>query len=78
MAVMSERASRATAARSFSKVGGRLFRKYVILFAGVVCLVLTANSIVEIWMSYREQRTFLVRTQRDQAETAAVKIAQFF
>jgi len=60
-----------------SKANGRLFRKYVFLFAGVVCVALTANSLSEIWIAYQEQKAFLIRVQHDHAETAAAKITQF-
>jgi signal transduction histidine kinase len=65
------------APRAPRKVSGRLFRKYVALFVGIVCVALTANSISEIWMAYEEQEAFLIRAQHDRAETAADKIGQF-
>ena len=36
----------------------RLFRKYVGLLIAVVALVLVANSAVEIWFRYQDQRRF--------------------
>ena len=39
-----------------ARLGGRLFRKYVVLFIGVVCAALVANGLVDIWFSYREQK----------------------
>src|SRR5712691_10622347 len=59
------------------KVRGRLFRKYVALFAAVVCTTLVINGLLDIWFSYREQKTLLIRIQRQQAEAAALKIGQF-
>ena len=56
---------------------GRLFRKYVALFAAVVAVGLLANGLIEIWFSYQEQRTALVRMQGAQAEGAAEKISEF-
>jgi signal transduction histidine kinase len=56
---------------------GRLFRKYVALFVAVVSVALIANGVFEIWFSYREHQEALVRIQREQAESAAAKIAQF-
>ena len=56
---------------------GRLFRKYAATFAGVVCLALVSNGLVDIWFSYREQRDLLVRIQQGQAEAAAANISQF-
>jgi signal transduction histidine kinase len=59
------------------RVRGRLFRKYVALFVAVVSVALIANGLFEIWFSYREHQEALVRIQREQAESAAAKIAQF-
>ena len=56
---------------------GRLFRKYAASFAAVVCLALVANGMLDIWFSYQEQRTLLVRIQRGQADAAAANIARF-
>src|SRR5215831_15994529 len=57
--------------------GGRLFRKYVLLFAGVLCAALVVNGLLDIWFSYREQTALLIRIQREQAESIAAKIDQF-
>ena len=57
--------------------GGRLFRKYVALFVAVVTVALLANGLIEIWFSYQELRTELMRAQRAQAEAAAEKISEF-
>jgi signal transduction histidine kinase len=59
------------------KARGRLFRKYVTLFAAVVAIALIANGLIEAWFSYHEQRSLLVRMQRQQAEAAAMRIGQF-
>jgi len=58
-------------------VRGRLFRKYVALFVGVVAAALLANGLFEIWFSYREHEDALIRIQREQAQAAAAKIEQF-
>ena len=60
-----------------SIVRSRLFIKYVILFVAVVGLALVANGAFDIYFSYQEQKTSLVRIQREQAEAAAGKIGQF-
>jgi signal transduction histidine kinase len=57
--------------------GGRLFRKYVLLFAGVLCAALVVNGLLDIWFSYREQKSLLIRIQRERAELIAAKIDQF-
>jgi signal transduction histidine kinase len=56
---------------------GRLFRKYVALFVGVVSLSLIINGGAEVWFSYQEHQQALIRIQREQAEAAAAKIGQF-
>jgi signal transduction histidine kinase/CheY-like chemotaxis protein len=56
---------------------GRLFRKYAVVLAGLVCVALVANGLLDIWFSYREQRALLVRVQAEQARAAAAKISQF-
>ena len=56
---------------------GRLFRKYVALFVGVVAVALVANGLFEIWFSYEEHEDALIRIQSEQAQAAAAKIEQF-
>src|SRR5438445_12299429 len=56
---------------------GRLFRKYVALFLVVVGLALVPNGLLDVWFSYRELKTLLVRIQSEQAKSAAEKIGQF-
>ena len=60
-----------------TRARGRLFRKYVGLFLAVVCIALLTNGLSEIWFSYQEHKTSLIRIQREQAEAAAAKIGQF-
>jgi signal transduction histidine kinase len=62
---------------SASPLRGRLFRKYVFLFLAVVCVALVTNGLSEIWFSYQEHKSSLIRIQREQAESAAAKISQF-
>jgi signal transduction histidine kinase len=59
------------------KARPRLFRKYITLFATVVCLALITNTVFDIWFSSQEQKTLLTRVQRVQADSAANKISQF-
>ena len=58
-------------------VRSALFRKYVSLFLAVITIELITNGLFEVWFSYREHRTTLVRIQQEQAESAASKITQF-
>ncbi len=64
-------------AEAGKRAHGRLFRKYVGLFLAVVCVALLTNGSSEIWFSYQEHKTALIRIQREQAEAAAAKIGQF-
>jgi two-component system, NtrC family, sensor kinase len=59
------------------KVRRGLFLKYAGLFVAVVCIALLTNGAFEIWFSYQEHKTSLIRIQREQAESAAAKISQF-
>jgi class 3 adenylate cyclase len=56
---------------------GRLLRKYVALFAAVVCAALLGNGLVDVWFLYREQTAALMRLQSEQADAGAAKIGQF-
>jgi hypothetical protein len=47
--------------------------QYVALFVVVVCLALLANGMFEVWFSYQEHKSSLVRIQREQAEAAAAE-----
>ena len=58
-------------------ISGPLFRKYVALFLAVVCVPLVTNVAFQVWFSYAEHKTALIRIQREQAEAAATKIGQF-
>ena len=58
-------------------VRGRLFRKYTAMFVAVVCAALVVNGAFEIWFSYQEQKSLLVRIQQEQANAAAASIGDF-
>jgi signal transduction histidine kinase len=77
MVVRASEPSVATTAPAPTSVRGRLFRKYALLFAGIVSAALVANGLLDIWFSYREQKALLIRIQREQADAAAAKISQF-
>ena len=59
------------------KTRGRLFRKYTILFVGLVGGSLLASGAVETYFSYEENKAMLVRIQREKAAAAAAVIRQF-
>ncbi len=56
---------------------GRLFRKYVIVFAGLVSGALLASGAIEIYFSYQENRAGLVALQREKALGVASRIEDF-
>src|SRR5215813_9719528 len=55
----------------------RLFRKYVGLFAAVVCVALLTNGAFEVWFYYRDHKASLIHIQHEQADAAADKIGRF-
>src|SRR5262245_5490529 len=56
---------------------GRLFRKYVLLFIGLVSFVLLINSALDFWFTYDENKAALFRIQQEKAGSAARRIEQF-
>jgi signal transduction histidine kinase len=60
-----------------AKARGGLFRKYIVLFVAVVCAALLSSGLLEIYFSYQELKTSLIRLQREQADAAAAKLGQF-
>src|SRR5689334_24877579 len=47
------------------------------MFLAVICVVLLSSAVLDIWFSYWELRDALVRVQRAEAVTAALRIEQF-
>jgi len=56
---------------------GRLFRKYVLFFAGVVLLALLSSAAIQYQFFVRDFTGFSVRLQREQAQAAADKVDDF-
>jgi signal transduction histidine kinase len=56
---------------------GRLFRKYVVLFAALVSGALLASGAIEIYFSYQETTEGLRRLHREKALSAATRIGEF-
>src|SRR5262249_15557356 len=69
--------SRIAELSGWRQISGPLSRKYVAWFLAVVCVALLSNGLLEIWLSYHEHRTTLIRIQREQAAAAAKEIGQF-
>ncbi len=59
------------------RAGGRLFGKYAAVLILLVGGVLLLSSLVNLYFSYRETKSALVRLQRQQALAAASRIEQF-
>jgi len=68
---------RALRGLGWEEISGPFFRKYVALFLAVICVILLSSALLDIWFSYRELRDALVRVQRGEAVTAALRIEQF-
>ena len=56
---------------------GPLFRKYLLLFAGIVSTTLVVSGAADLWFTYRETKVLLLRIQQEQADASAAKIRQF-
>src|SRR5262245_55144492 len=56
---------------------GRLLRKYVSVLFLLVGGMLLLSSVVNLYFSYRQTKTALIRVQRQQALAAAGRIEQF-
>jgi PAS domain S-box-containing protein len=56
---------------------GRLLRKYVVVFVGLVGGVLMASSLVELYFTYQETKRAIVREERAKATAAAAQIERF-
>jgi signal transduction histidine kinase len=60
-----------------SRRGGKLFRKYILLFVALVGGTLLANGALELWFSYQENKEALAQVQHEKALAAAARIEQF-
>jgi len=56
---------------------GRLFRKYVVIFAALFSGALLTSGLVQLYFSYQENQTAVVSLERGQAVAAASTIEQF-
>jgi PAS domain S-box-containing protein len=64
-------------ARSEASPRGRLFRKYVLFFVGLVGIALLVNGGVDFWFGYKENKEALIRIQQEKADAAAQRIEEF-
>jgi len=56
---------------------GRLYRKYALLFIGLVGTALLINSGFDFWFSYQEKKAALIQVQQEKADAAAKRIEEF-
>src|SRR5258706_15779244 len=56
---------------------GRLFRKYVVVFVALVGGTLVASTLLQLYFSYQESQSALLRVERVEASRAAQRISQF-
>jgi PAS domain S-box-containing protein len=56
---------------------GRLFRKYVLFFVGLVAVALLVNGGFDFWFGYQENKDSLIRVQQEKADGAAQRIEEF-
>jgi signal transduction histidine kinase len=56
---------------------GRLFRKYVLFFVGLVAAALLVNGGLDFWFGYQENKAGLIRIQQQKADAAAERIEGF-
>jgi signal transduction histidine kinase len=64
-------------ATALRRPGGKLFRKYIMLFVALVGGTLLASGALEVWFSYQEHKAALARIQQEKALAAAARIEQF-
>jgi PAS domain S-box-containing protein len=56
---------------------GRLFRKYVLFFVGLVAVALLVNGGFDFWFGYQENKEALIHLQQEKADAAAQRIEEF-
>src|SRR5260221_2900924 len=56
---------------------GQLFRKYVVVFVALVGGTLVASTLLQLYFSYQESQSALLRIERVEAARAAQRISQF-
>jgi len=56
---------------------GTLFRKYVIVLIAFIGGMLIARGMMELYMSYRDNKAAMLRLQREKATGAALRIEHF-
>ena len=59
------------------RVRSPIFRKYVLVFVAVIGGMLIARGLIELYISYRDNKAALVRLQREKAAAAALRIEHF-
>ena len=63
--IPADRSGEADTARTQSTPRGRLFRKYVLFFVGLVGVALLINGGVDFWFGYQENKAALISVQQE-------------
>jgi diguanylate cyclase (GGDEF)-like protein len=58
-------------------MGGRLFKKYALIFSALVGFSLLASGVLGIYFSYQENKQALILLQQEKAQAAAQRIGQY-
>ena len=58
-------------------MGSKLFKKYALIFSALIGFSLLASGLLGISFSYQENKQALIRLQREKAQSAAQRIAQY-
>jgi GAF domain-containing protein/nitrogen-specific signal transduction histidine kinase/HAMP domain-containing protein len=66
-----------TEAGEHASARGALFRKYLLLFIGLVSAALLVNAVVELTFAYRDSRALLAQLQLEKVDIAKERIEQF-
>ena len=59
------------------RVQGTLFRKYILIFVAFIGSVLTVHGMIDLYISYRENKAALINLQKEKALGAAHQIEHF-
>ena len=59
------------------RVQSTLFQKYVLVFVTVIDSILIVQNLIELYISYRDNKATIVRLQKEKAATTALRIEHF-
>ncbi|MBV5297863.1 MAG: hypothetical protein JZU64_06890 [Rhodoferax sp.] len=58
-------------------MGGKLFRKYALIFSALVGFSLLVSGLIGISYSYQVNKQAMIRLQQEKAQAAASRIGQY-